>query len=375
MGGKNEAPEAPDYGPLAAASEKSAAYAYDLAKQQQAWAEKVYADNKGVSDIVIDKALGQLDQQTADAQRARERYQSLFEPLEEQLAKDAQDYSTPERQEQEAGKAEADVASQFATARQTAQDRLEAYGVDPSSTRAGALDLGTRIAEAAAQSSAGNQARTQVENTGRALRSEAINVGRGYPGQIANSSAAAGQAGNQAVNTGLAQTASGAQTMGTGLGWQSMGNNAIGTWGNVLNQGFSNELDAWKANEASSSGWGSALGLVGGLASKAFALAEGGAIPAPGGGPVPVEASPSNGAVTDDVPATIEGAIPAKLNAGEFVFPKDVMAWRGEQWAQKEVMKARKEMTGGEGERPAQPDVQEQPMPVNSPGAIPMRGA
>lgn len=374
MGGKNEAPEPPDYGPLAEASEKSAEYAYELAKRQQDWAEKVYAENKGVSDIIIDKALGQLDQQTADAQRARERYQSLFEPLEEQLAKDAEDYASPERQEAEAGKAEADVAAQFAQARQTAQDRLESYGVDPSQTRAGALDLGTRVAEAAAQASAGNQARTQTENIGRALRSEAINVGRGYPGQINASTAGAGQAGNQAVNTGLATTASGAQTMGTGLGWQTSGNNAIGQWGNILNAGYQNELGQFQANQEASSGWGSALGLIGGLAGKAFALEEGGAIPDPGGA-IPPEASPSRGAVTDDVPATVEGALPARLNAGEFVFPKDVMAWRGEQWAQKQIMAARKEMSGENGERPAQPDIKEQPMPVESPGAIPMRGA
>jgi hypothetical protein len=45
--------------------------------------------------------------------------------------------------------------------------------------------------------------------------------------------------------------------------------------------------------------------------------------------------SQSEGAIQDDVPA--------RLNVGEFVFPKDVVAWRGEAWMQKEIMKARKE--------------------------------
>ena len=45
--------------------------------------------------------------------------------------------------------------------------------------------------------------------------------------------------------------------------------------------------------------------------------------------------SQSQGAITDDVPA--------RLNVGEFVFPKDVVQWRGEAWMQKEIMKARKE--------------------------------
>ena len=208
MGKKSKAPAPPNYKPLAEASEKSAQYSFELAKQQQEWAEKTYADNKEVSDIVINKALGAYDKQEADADRARARYQSLFEPLEEQLAYDAQLYASPERMEFVAGKADADVAAQFEQARNTAAQRLEGYGVDPSQTRQGALDLGTRIAEAAGQASAGNQARTQTENIGRALRSEAITVGRGYPGQIQTSLAGAQGAGTQGANTGLATSAS-----------------------------------------------------------------------------------------------------------------------------------------------------------------------
>jgi hypothetical protein len=373
LGGKAKAPAAPDYGPLAAASQKSADYAYQLAQRQQDWAEKTYNENKGVSDLVIDKALGQLDQQTADAARDRQRYESVFQPLEDQLAQEAQDYSSQERQEVEAGKAEADVAAQFQQARQAATDRLEGFGVDPSQTRAGALDLGTRVAEAAAQASAGNQARTNTENTGRALRSEAINVGRGYPGQIAGAMAGAGQSGNQAANTGLATTASGGQTMGTGMGWQGAGNQAIGQWGNILNTGFSNQMDQFNANQKSSSGWGSVLGLGANLIGSRFGFAEGGAIPDDGGGgAIPIEASPSGGAIPDDIPAEIDGQAPAQLNAGEFVMPQDVVKWLGEKGMQQLVLKARKEMTGGNGERPAQPTQGPPPVPPESVGAIPM---
>lgn len=268
----------------------------------------------------------------------------------------------------EAGKAEADVAAQFEQARQTATDRLEQFGVDPSQTRQGALDLGTRVAEAAAQASAGNQARTNTENIGRALRSEAINVGRGYPGQIQASLAGAGQSGNQAVNTGLATTASGAQTMGTGQGWQGLGNQAVSGWGNILNAGFQNQLAAFQADQNASSGWGSALGTIGGLAT-AF-IQEGGVVPEPGRS-VPVEASPSGGAIPDDIPAEIEGGAPARLNAGEFVIPEDVVGWVGEKGMQQFILKARKEMSGGNGERPAQPEMGP-PMPPESVGAIPM---
>lgn len=385
MGGKSKAPPAPDYSALASASETSAKYSYELAKRQQEWAEQTYEENKGVSDIVIDKALGALDRQEEWAIKDRARYESVFQPLEEQLAAEAQDYATPERQEVEAGKAEADVAAQFGQARQAAQDRLESFGVDPSQTRSGALDLGTRVAEAAAQASAGNQARTQTENIGRALRSEAINIGKGYPAQALAAQAGGTGAGNQAANTGLAQTASGAQTMGTGAGWQGLGNQGLGTWGNILNQGYQNQLGQYEANQQSSSGWGSLLGTIGGAfmgnpgfggaAGKALFGAEGGVLPDPDEGmPIPEGASPSGGAIPDDVPAEIDGQMPARLNAGEFVMPKDTVQWLGEKGLQQIILKARKEMQGGNGERPAQPEMKNAgpPIPPESVGAIPM---
>lgn len=62
--------------------------------------------------------------------------------------------------------------------------------------------------------------------------------------------------------------------------------------------------------------------------------AEGGAIDETQGGHVPVDASPSHGAVTDD--------ISAQLNAGEFVIPKDVAKWKGEEFFQNLIQQSRK---------------------------------
>lgn len=373
MGGKNDAPEAPDYSALAKASEKSAKYSYELAKEQQAWAKQVYGDNKMVSDIVVDKALGALDRQEADAARDRERYESIYQPLEEQLAYDAENYASQQEQEYQAGKAEADVASQFEQARNTAAERLEQFGMDPTQLRRGALDLGTRVAEAAAQASAGNQTRQAVKDRGMALRDQAINVGKGYPAQIGAAQAGAGQAGNQAVNTGLATTASGAQTMGTGQGWQGLGNQAVQGWGNILNSQYQNQLAQFQANQNASSGWGDILGTGLGFATKFMpGFAEGGVIPEEEGAMLPPEMSPSAGAIPDDIPAEIEGGGPARLNAGEFIVPQDVVKWLGEKGMQQVILKARKEMTGANGERPAQPETKPAPAPYESAGAIPM---
>jgi hypothetical protein len=144
------------------------------------------------------------------------------------------------------------------------------------------------------------------------------------------------QAGNQGVNSTLAQTQTGANTMGTATQYYQNQNAALGTWGNTLNMGYQNQLAQYNANQNSSSGWGSALGLAGGIAMSAMKFANGGAVPTDAtlGGKVPLSSSPSQGAVVDDVNA--------RLTPGEFVVPKDVMSWKGEEWAQKEIQKARK---------------------------------
>jgi len=264
------------------------------------------------------------------------------------------------------------VSSQFALARTAAQDRLESFGIDPSQTRAGALDVSSRIAEAATRAQAANQTRENVtraeEATGRVLRSEALNIGRGYPGQIAQSYGTAMNSGNQAVNSALATTASGANTMGTAPQWQGLGNQAVGQWGNALTQGYQNQLGAFKANQAASSGWGSVLGTLGGIGGRmamGYFAADGGSIePPPQPQAVPVgprvmpHPQPSMGVPFRQAPpqqssqgvpvgpaqgvalspqGSPQGVdtVPARLNVGEFVIPDRVARWKGEEFFHK----------------------------------------
>lgn len=333
MGGKGSAPPPPDYTPVANASKESAELSYKLGQEQLAWAKEQYAQDKQITDRVVNAFLGTQDTNSETAARDRARYERVYQGLEDQLAQEAIDYAKPDRIELERGRAQAAVAQQFDAARDSNLRQLESFGIDPSSTRYGALDLGLRAQQAAAAAGASNQAAQMTEATGRALRSEAINVGRGYPGQIAGQYTTALQAGSGAANAQLAQTASGANTMGTGMGWQGLGNQALGVWGNTLNMGYQNQLAAYNAENQANSGWGTALGLAGAAAIKF--MEDGGAVSddATPGGAIPTEASPSRGGAIDDVPA--------RLTAGEFVIPKDVMQWKGEEWAQKEIMKAR----------------------------------
>lgn len=342
MGGKNSAPPPPDYGPLARASETAAKYSFELGKDQLAWAKQQYASDRKMIDRVVDAAMRrqEVNDQAAAADRAR--YERLYQPLEDQAIAEARDYASPERERYEMARAESLVAQQSEAARRNAVQNLESYGVDPGSTRFAALDLNSRIQQAAAQAGAGNQARAQNEAIGRAVRSEAINVGRGYPGQVAGTYGTALQSGSAAVNSALAGTASGANTMGTGAQWTGMGMQGMSNAANIQNAGYQNQLAAFNANQQASSGLGSLLGVGAGLingttsASGAAGLAalfeDGGSVTS--GGNVPAEASPTRGAAIDDVDA--------KLNVGEFVVPKDVVSWKGEEFFQKLIEGSRK---------------------------------
>ena len=223
-------------------------------------------------------------------------------------------------------------------------------------------------------------ARDATEATGRELLAGAIGTGAKLPGQAAGEYATSLQSGNQAANTKLAQTQTAANTTGTGVDWANTGTNAINAAGNLMGQDYSNKNAKYAADQESSSGLGSLAGFAaeagmnylmpGSGAVAGMAFAEGGAIPPPGatpGGNIPDSASPSQGAATDDVNA--------KLTAGEFVIPKDVMSWFGEKYFQDVIQKAR----AAQQQAPAKPryGIDNQPGPPSfvsrSSGAIPAR--
>lgn len=360
----SKAPPPPDYSQLAEASAESAKYAFAMSMEQLDWAKEQYASDKAIAQQVVDASLARQDLNDAAAMSDRARYEAVYQPLEDRAAADAESYASAERQEFEAGRASSEVGQQFDAARRATTQNLESYGVDPSSTRYAALDLGSRVQQAAAQAGAGNQARVQTEGLGRAMRSEAINVGRGYPGQIAGAYGTALQSGNSAVNSALGATASGANTMGTANQWAGTNNQAIGTGANVMTAGYNAALGQYSANQNSSSGIGGLAGAVLGYAGNAGMLfSEGGAVPseATSGGSIPAEASRSRGGAIDDVDA--------KLTAGEFVVPKDVVSWKGEEFFQKLIDGSRKAKPNA----PAQPQyaVTEQRPATFKSGAIP----
>lgn len=355
MAKKQRAPDPPDYSDLIEATKQAAQYSYDLGKEQLEWAKEAYGQDRAIAQQVIDAALARQAANDADARKDRQRYETVFQPLEDQLVAEANEYNTEGRREMEAGRAAAGVAESFEAARRAAAQNLESFGVDPTSTRFAALDAASRVSQAAATAAASDEARRSVEDTARGLRSEALQIGQMYPSNIATTSSTSLQSGNQGVNSGIATTGSGANTMGTAPGWQTIGNSAIGGWGDILNAQYNNQLAQYNANQQSSSGIGAALGGIAGLigSSSNAAGATGLGMFLADGGAIPEAASPSRGKAVDDVPA--------RLSAGEFVIPKDVLSWKGEEFFQKLIEGSRKARPAA----PAQP--QRGALPVERP--------
>ena len=357
--GKNTPPPPPDMTPLINASLEASKKNQAMSDEQFKFFKEQYGKDSAINKQVVDAALerGKKADQWATEDRAR--YSSVFQPMEDSLVKEATEFNTEGRREQEAGKASASVAEAFEANRRAAAQNLESFGVDPSATRYAALDAGSRLAQAAAAAGAANKARNDTEETARRLRSEAIQVGQNYPGYVTAGQGTAIQSGNAGINSQLATTGSGAATTGTAPQWGGLSAQNLGAAGDMTLGGYNAALQGFNASENQSSGFGGLLGTVAGAALPLIFSAEGGAIPD--------AASPTGGKAIDDVPA--------QLTAGEFVIPKDVLSWKGEEFFQKLIEGSRK----AKPQAPAQPEVGAIPagkMPspafVSRPQAIPM---
>lgn len=265
MGGKSEAPPAPDYTALANASIEAAQLARLTAQDQLAWAREQSAKLDPYVTNYLDAMTRSSNDQTADARADRERYERIYQPIEDQFVDKAANWNSAVRSDQRAGAAMADVRQAFEARRQSALAQLESYGIDPSQTRFQALDLGTRVQEAAATAAAGTQSRQQTEATGMALQGEAINIGKGYPGQVAQSYAGAVAAGNSAIGQATNSLSTASSAMGSPTQWMGAGTGYINAGTNALNTGFQNNLARTKYNNEMQGGTWNAIGaLVGG---------------------------------------------------------------------------------------------------------------
>lgn len=230
---------------------------FDIANERQAELDEL---TKRIGQQQIEMS----DRQMRWSEEDRQRYQDLFQPLEDRFVEEASTWDSPERQAQRAAEAKADVLQNAAAQRAASQRQAASMGVNPASGRFQGLDRASELQTALAAAGAQNQARDQVRKEGMAMRADAVNIGRGLPAQSAQAASLGLAAGNSALAG--AQGAHGAfmgntQIMGQGFQGAMYGNTSMA---NILNQQYQNQLQAWAANkQATASGIGGIAGAIG----------------------------------------------------------------------------------------------------------------
>ena len=311
----------------------------DMSDEQQQWARDLWTDTiHPMMERTSEQQIAISNEQLSNARQDRQRYKDVYQPLEDNLIQEFQDYDTPERRDLESGRAMALTQQTFDAQRANAEQRLASYGIDPSQLRAGAIDASARTRAALAQAAQGNQARTNVEDRGRALRAEAINIGRGLPSQVAASYGQTLNAGNSAMGNTNAGINTGANIMGTGAQYGSMAGNQNAQTMSGINNMYSGQL----------AGYNSApdpMGALGNIAGQAFGAWAGSGF-AEGGGAV------GSGMQNSDLSAMPgpNDNIPVTLAEDEYIFPKDVVMRLGTEKLDKLIESTRKKAAGAGGQ-------------------------
>ena len=276
MGKKGGSSKAPKPDPrIAQAAQKQAdlgqdwlSFAKDAFEQSKARQETI---DKQTADVMAQQR-GVADQQLKWAQQDRDRYNNVFVPAQDKFVNTAMNYDTPEKQEEAAAEASADVQNSAAKAQEAQARNAASMGVNPASGRYAGIDQNTVMNTALANAGAQNQARQLVRDKALGLQYQAANMGNMLPQQSNQTMGLGLGAGSDAI--GLAQRNQQLFNGSTGIvnsgyagamsGYQGMSNS--------LNNLYGNQLSAWQAqnqqNAQKASGLGSFLGGVAGIASS-----------------------------------------------------------------------------------------------------------
>lgn len=163
-----------------------ASYAMGHAQDLANWGAQQYQSSSDLTDNVVNNFLSSSAMSRDLASNQLDRYKNKFQPQEDALLRDANSYSSESRQRNEMGAAASGQEQAGEAARRNAIKDLEGLGIDPSSGRYAALDRAERGRTAAAAAGAAQQAQRATEQTGRNLRSQAIDVGQRLPGNALN---------------------------------------------------------------------------------------------------------------------------------------------------------------------------------------------
>jgi len=249
-----------------------------IAQEQFAVANKRQTEQDKIANQVTKQQLDASKQAQQWATEDRERYKTVFQPMQDEFIDTAKNWDSAERQDKLASEAKADVMTNAAQQRQATQRQQAAMGVSPTSGRFAGVDRAGEQATALTAAGAQNMSRNQVRKEGVAMRADAVNMGNGLAVNPASSLGLGVSSGSAAMGT---TSANNAQAAGNSAILQNGYNTAMNGYANqasILNQQYGNQLNAWNAQQqASASATGglfSGLGSLAGMGLMAFSSTE-----------------------------------------------------------------------------------------------------
>lgn len=338
MSGGGSIPKAPDL----SGNVKNADQTYGTATsnaQQTMNTANTYNDQaqKNLSNVVSqnNSMAGQIG---ANANQNFQTYGNTFVPLQQTQAKAAQNYGSEANVARLQGQAVANVNSANQAARSNSAAALASEGVDPASIHGQALDRQQSVMGAGQAANAGTQSAIQTQQQAFQMQNQANQLGMQVGQQgVAGAATGAGvlnqgqQTVNQTNNAGINNLTAANTYLNTGV-------NANKSSSDIASQGFDNQMKQNQAEQAQSAGLMSSIGSIAGMAGMMMMEA---------GGPVPQGAIPTSYSVGGNV--TQRGALPvspipgstdtkpALLTPGEFVIPKDVVDFKGQDFFHRQI--------------------------------------
>jgi hypothetical protein len=378
-----QSPTVPDYSQYITAmtniGNQLTGYGGDLYK----WAQGQGTDLSSIAHNVSSAAGQQAAAASGTGQQMLSNWQQTYGPIYQEQAARTQQFmqDMPATQNQWAGQYGAQAGQAFDASAASLKRKLQGQGLSAPSVGTGAIDAATANQRAAGTTAAAEQGRMAAMNYGDQLVNSTLQQGQIFPTVAGQQQNLAIAAQNQQINAPESAVATTAGAYQPSQAYSAAAYPYMSAWGNTMansynqyQQSYQTQMQAYQAEQQrateSQMGTMAMIGSVAGSAMKAgatmYAGANGGTVPsgsgtlydtggairtgyAMAGNVVPTQLSPSGGAQTDDIPASVDGSAQPKaaINAGEFIFPKDVVQWRGEEWMQKQVAKAREDRQKG----------------------------
>jgi hypothetical protein len=313
--GKPKMPKGPDYNRLLDITERNLRTSEGLTREFLQFQKQAYRTSDARAEDFYKAQLAEMQRQGRLSETQLQRYMEQGIPVEDELARQLTEWGSPERAAQQEAYAMADMANAVSAERANLEQRLVGLGVDPSQVIGQGLRARLGVAGAAAQAAAGTRARQQANIEGLGFLGDAANLYRGLPQVSAQAAQVGGAAGTQGLNMANWAKAFGQQGFGQGQNMVGQQQNIATSGWNTANNIYGNQLNAWQLRAMNSP-----LNTIAGLAGT-WVGAGMPALPFEQGGYVPPAASPSGGAIPDDVPAF--------LSAGEVVLPESVVRYHG----------------------------------------------